>query len=154
MDNHYLNDDADRDGLTDYQEARIGTNIYLLNTDGDGITDAIEIKAGADALNKEATPWATGKSVAQFDEKPIVITAEVSENGERVIKGIVLAPNKIAYLDDFDITNDKLYFSKTQFSDLMLFDYMQSQGMLRYNNIHFATFEQGLDLDIQRFELV
>lgn len=23
MDNHYLNDDADRDGLTDYQEARI-----------------------------------------------------------------------------------------------------------------------------------
>lgn len=226
MDNHYLNDDIDQDGLTDYQEAKIGTNIHLLDTDGDGITDAIEIKVGANALDKETTPWATGNGLSYFDETPMLITAEVIENGKTTINGIVLTPeqkadgvfyrvseimenlgvpspllhnnktadnnlvqlsgsdgddkieigsgsvliqtgngndtiefhslntNKVAYLDDFDISHDKLLFAKETFSDLNAFQYNQAQGQLSYNNTHFATFEQGLALDTQRFELI
>lgn len=226
MDKHYLRDDVDQDGLTDYQEAKIGTNIHLLDTDGDGITDAIEIKVGANALDKETTPWATGNGLSYFDETPMLITAEVMENGESIIKGIALTPvqksdgvyyrvsevmenlgvpspllhtdntaannlvqlygtdgddkieigsgsvliqsgngndtiqfsqlnvNKIAYLDDFDTSHDKLLFAKETFGDLSAFAYNQAQGQLSYNNVHFVTFEQGLALDTQRFELI
>ena len=34
-----LNGDPDGDGLTNYQEAQLGTNPFLLDTDGDGIPD-------------------------------------------------------------------------------------------------------------------
>lgn len=36
--------DADRDGLTDADEARLGTNPRLADTDGDGLTDLSEVR--------------------------------------------------------------------------------------------------------------
>lgn len=105
MDNHYLNDDEDKDGLTDNQEARLGTNVHLLDTDDDGVTDAIEIKTESNATNQNITPWATTNGLSYFDETPMLITAEVIENGERTIKGIALTP---------ELKNDGVYYTVSE----------------------------------------
>jgi hypothetical protein len=43
--------DSDGDGLTDAEEAALGTNPYLYDTDGDGFNDGMEVAAGTDPLN-------------------------------------------------------------------------------------------------------
>ncbi|WP_324683630.1 Mbeg1-like protein [Bibersteinia trehalosi] len=224
MDNHYLHDDSDTDGLSDYQEARIGTDIHLKDTDGDGIADAIEIKVNANALNSAETPWAVDSGETHFDTTPVLVTAEVIEADVSTIKGLVFTPSQqadgvlytvsevieslpsilinedithennlawinatehndlievgsgsvlintlagndsiqfnslnngaIAYLNDFDPSQDKLLFAQDIFADSSQFQYDQNSGKLSYSNIHFATFEQGLALDMQQFELI
>ena len=42
--------DTDQDGLTDLQEARIGTNPNLADTDGDGVSDGTEVFQGRNPL--------------------------------------------------------------------------------------------------------
>lgn len=43
--------DLDHDGLPNYQEAQMGTNPWLFDTDGDGIADILEILGGSDPVN-------------------------------------------------------------------------------------------------------
>lgn len=43
--------DLDFDGISNYQEAQIGTNPGLPDTDGDGCTDGLEVLLGSDPLN-------------------------------------------------------------------------------------------------------
>lgn len=59
MDTHYLSDDTDKDGLTDYQEKRIGTDFRTAtalngkDTDRDGFSDHLEIKLGSNWQNAD-----------------------------------------------------------------------------------------------------
>jgi len=49
-------DDDDDDGLSDLQEATIGTNPLLADTDGDGFDDGEEVSAGSDPLDPDDIP--------------------------------------------------------------------------------------------------
>lgn len=44
--------DFDRDGLSDADEARLGTDPLLVDTDGDGYSDKEEVDTGHDPLRK------------------------------------------------------------------------------------------------------
>jgi hypothetical protein len=48
--------DDDGDGLSDAQEAALGTNPLLADTDGDGFDDGIEVAAGTDPLDPDSFP--------------------------------------------------------------------------------------------------
>ncbi|MGE3538244.1 MAG: Ig-like domain-containing protein [Candidatus Tectimicrobiota bacterium] len=50
------NNDADVDGLTMAQEAQLGTNPALYDTDGDGFSDGIEVAEGSNPLNPNSLP--------------------------------------------------------------------------------------------------
>ncbi|MCD4761394.1 thrombospondin type 3 repeat-containing protein [bacterium] len=43
--------DTDKDGLSDQEEIKIGTDPRLPNTDGDGYTDGEEVANGFDPLH-------------------------------------------------------------------------------------------------------
>lgn len=59
IDKNYLEDDTDKDGLTDYQEKRIGTDFRTAtalngkDTDRDGFSDHLEIKLGSNWQNAD-----------------------------------------------------------------------------------------------------
>jgi Bacterial TSP3 repeat len=48
--------DPDRDGLTTWQELRIGTNPHKFDTDGDGYGDGDEVRSGTDPLDPHSFP--------------------------------------------------------------------------------------------------
>ena len=48
--------DDDGDGLTDAEEAALGTNPVLTDSDGDGFGDAAEVAAGTDPTDPASTP--------------------------------------------------------------------------------------------------
>jgi YD repeat-containing protein len=48
--------DSDGDGLADALEVRLGTDPYNQDTDGDGFSDLAEVAAGSDPLNPACTP--------------------------------------------------------------------------------------------------
>jgi hypothetical protein len=48
--------DSDADGLTDADEAALGTDPTLVDTDGDGYSDGIEVSAGTDPLDNTSHP--------------------------------------------------------------------------------------------------
>ncbi len=48
--------DDDNDGLTDIQEAGLGTNPLNVDTDGDGFDDGAEVQFGSDPLDAASTP--------------------------------------------------------------------------------------------------
>lgn len=49
-------DDCDNDGLSNEQEAVIGTDPFNADTDGDGVNDGIEVAAGTDPLDPYGDP--------------------------------------------------------------------------------------------------
>jgi hypothetical protein len=51
------NGDADNDGLSNAQEAQIGTDPLNPDTDGDGFSDGVEVATGSDPLNPASTPF-------------------------------------------------------------------------------------------------
>ena len=56
--------DSDGDGLTDDEEAAIGTDPLDEDTDGDGLTDADEVERGTDPLDQDTD----GDGYSDFDE--------------------------------------------------------------------------------------
>ncbi|KPA08795.1 hypothetical protein MHK_011003, partial [Candidatus Magnetomorum sp. HK-1] len=52
--------DTDNDGLTDAEEAVLGTDPNKADTDEDGFSDKAEVDAGTDPLNKESCPGCGG----------------------------------------------------------------------------------------------
>ena len=56
--------DSDGDGLTDDEEAAIGTDPLDEDTDGDGLTDADEVERGTDPLDEDTD----GDGYSDFDE--------------------------------------------------------------------------------------
>lgn len=78
--------DADRDGLTDTQERRLGTDPQNPDTDGDGLTD-----------KEEAELWNTNPLVADTD-------GDGFKDGEEVDNGYNPAgPGKLFAIDDIDL---------------------------------------------------
>ena len=55
--------DSDGDGLSDGQEAALGTDINNVDSDGDGFSDGDEVSAGSDPLDPEDEPLAPGLPV-------------------------------------------------------------------------------------------
>jgi hypothetical protein len=51
-------DDDDDDGLSDADEAVLGTHPLLADTDGDGFDDGVEVAAGSDPLDSDSVPSA------------------------------------------------------------------------------------------------
>jgi hypothetical protein len=49
-------EDDDNDGLSDAQEASLGTNPLVADTDGDGFDDGVEVAAGTDPLDPDDFP--------------------------------------------------------------------------------------------------
>ncbi|MBT8151138.1 MAG: hypothetical protein KJO62_07015, partial [Gammaproteobacteria bacterium] len=49
--------DDDNDGLSDTEEAQIGTNPLLADSDGDGYDDTFEVEFGTDPLDAESSPY-------------------------------------------------------------------------------------------------
>ncbi|MEZ5480057.1 MAG: IPTL-CTERM sorting domain-containing protein [Thiolinea sp.] len=79
-DNTPVDNDADKDGLTDAQEAAIGSNPNNPDSDGDGIPDGTEV--GADPANpldtdKDGTP----DVIDEDDDNDGVLTAHENYNG-------------------------------------------------------------------------
>jgi hypothetical protein len=56
------------DGLTDCDNLLLGTEPSLMDTDGDGIPDVLEVHAGTDYLNRDAHLDADGDGVSNGDE--------------------------------------------------------------------------------------
>lgn len=56
--------DEDGDGLTNGQEATLGTNAYLVDTDGDSYSDKVEVDAGSDPLSATSVPPLPGNGLA------------------------------------------------------------------------------------------
>lgn len=65
-----VNDDADGDGLTDDEEAELGTDPSLGDTDGDGFTDLEEVDAGTNPTYEYSHSYAGGYNIGYCDEAP------------------------------------------------------------------------------------
>lgn len=61
-------DDADLDGLTDCDETLLGTERTLVDSDGDAVSDRIELFAGTDYLNHDADVDTDGDGVPNGTE--------------------------------------------------------------------------------------
>lgn len=71
--------DADGDGLTDDQEAELGTDPANPDTDGDGVSDGDEVTAGTDTAEESSGDVEAGDSStgsAAFPEGSTVVTTE------------------------------------------------------------------------------
>lgn len=94
FDTHYLSDDSDLDGLSDYHEARIGTKLTLSDSDNDGIDDTIEVRVGANPLAEAETPWANVTPEGHFDDTPLIMFAEMHQANGTQLKSLVLTPTQ------------------------------------------------------------
>jgi thermitase len=79
--------DADNDGLTNSQEASLGTDPLRADTDGDGFGDGMEIAAGHDPLNNANVPvW------GDLNDDGLVNAADVLLATRAVLGQISLTP--------------------------------------------------------------
>ena len=60
--------DDDRDGLTNCDEAMLGTEQTLVDTDGDGVPDGLEVTFGTDYLNHDSVEDDDGDGVPNGEE--------------------------------------------------------------------------------------
>jgi hypothetical protein len=68
---HWRGKDADRDGLANLREFKLGTDPRKADTDGDGLGDGDELKAGDDPLDRDSD----GDGVKDGAEHAGVVTA-------------------------------------------------------------------------------
>lgn len=85
MDKPYLNNDSDNDGLTNYQEARLGTKRNETDSDGDGFSDKLEAQLKSDPLNANAIPDFLNKINIQevFSSIAVTIESQNSKGGSK-----------------------------------------------------------------------
>jgi len=87
--------DADEDGLTDEEEAELGTDPNNADSDGDGISDGDEVNGGTDPLDSndpEAAPADADEEVgsditdiSNEDTKTLPQTGESNSNLQKIL---------------------------------------------------------------------
>lgn len=89
MDKHYLHDDVDKDGLTDYQEKRLGTDskqatvLKGKDTDKDGFSDRLEIELGSNWLDsKKIIDLKEYYSISAQEKQLLALVETHTEKGE------------------------------------------------------------------------
>ncbi|QHB18179.1 Ig-like domain-containing protein [Mannheimia pernigra] len=85
IDTHYTDKDSDNDGLTDQQEARLGTKRNETDSDGDGFSDKLEAQLKSDPLNANAIPDFLNKINIQevFSSIAVTIESQNSKGGSK-----------------------------------------------------------------------
>ena len=85
--------DTDNDGISDFQEVKIGTNPALADSDGDGYLDGIEIQLGYNPLNpspakriKYQDPRKVPPKMSEILKVEKVELIEIPEKEEKVLK--------------------------------------------------------------------
>jgi len=74
--------DSDKDGLTDEEEARLGTNPNNRDTDGDGFSDGAEVKAGYNPLVNDCLLKVNNCTPEQLKEqKPVNLLIILDSSG-------------------------------------------------------------------------
>ena len=73
--------DTDGDGLTDVQEASLGTDPADADTDGDGISDGAEVTDGTDPLNPYSMPYQGGYNIGNCPAIPSASAMTGGTNG-------------------------------------------------------------------------
>jgi YD repeat-containing protein len=73
--------DSDGDGLSDAQEAILGTDPFNPDTDGDGFSDGVEVASGSDPLNPACTPLNCRIAGQEADSVTLSIANEASPLG-------------------------------------------------------------------------
>ena len=78
--------DSDGDGLTNSQEATLGTNPNLADTDGDGINDGAEFGSGGTALDSDGDgiPNAIESGSADADGDGLVNSLDTDSDNDRI----------------------------------------------------------------------
>ena len=92
------NVDSDGDGVSDAEEADLGTNPNEEDSDGDGYTDGEELDQGFDPIDPDDHPYLGGYNVSRCDPTP-------SSTGN--------APGQIA--EDFELVDQ--YGEQVRLSD-------------------------------------
>ena len=117
MDDHYLTQDSDGDGLTDQQEAKIGTNAAAVDSDADGFADILEVKLASNPIDKNVLPdFLDLVNVAEiFGTVSVTVKSEVS-TGEVKTKTVNLTAElqneSVVYtLDDATAAESTAYFA-------------------------------------------
>ncbi|MFX0098563.1 MAG: PKD domain-containing protein [Candidatus Hodarchaeota archaeon] len=72
--------DSDGDGLTDIQEAEIGTDPHNPDSDGDGYPDSLELDEGTDPLQSHDFPWKPG-NIWLIAFVPLILIAPLGIKG-------------------------------------------------------------------------
>ncbi|MEG9490502.1 Ig-like domain-containing protein, partial [Mannheimia indoligenes] len=85
MDKHYLNKDTDNDGLTNQQEAKLGTKRNEIDSDGDSFSDKLEAQLKSDPLNTNTIPDFLDKINIQevFASIAVTIESQSSQGGSK-----------------------------------------------------------------------
>ena len=86
IDDHYRYIDTDKDGLSDFDELRIGTNLSSQDTDDDGFSDSIEAKLESDALDPNSTPIVA----SLINIESFVSAINILEDGKEFSLGITM----------------------------------------------------------------
>jgi len=105
--------DTDGDGLSQFAEAYLGTNTGLMDSDGDGIPDGLEVLYGKDPLRPDQNVDTDGDGIADVDEiragtdlrrrdRPLF----ERDGYQYEVKADVQADGSVCY--DFSVANIKL----------------------------------------------
>ncbi|WP_416191161.1 histone H1-like repetitive region-containing protein [Neisseria sp. CCUG12390] len=89
----YKNTDSDKDGLSDYQELRVGTHSYTQDTDDDGFSDGLEAKLNSDGNRADSVPYAVTEPAQTADLRPVlaVVQTEAADGTVLSVKGVEMA---------------------------------------------------------------
>jgi hypothetical protein len=71
--------DSDGDGLTDSQEAALGTDPQNVDTDGDTYDDGDEVTANADPLDEDHHPYLGGWPIGACHDDPVATGSAVGD---------------------------------------------------------------------------
>lgn len=112
------NEDADLDGLTAMEELKYGTNPFVVDSDGDGISDGDEVhKYGTNPINKDTDSDGVkdGKEI-EIGTNPLIaddlfkVTATAnSEDTVKVSVSTELSGNQVESLSVYRFENDFLF---------------------------------------------
>jgi hypothetical protein len=102
-------DDWDSDGLTNAQEAAIGTDFSSSDSDGDGTTDWLEWKLGADPLDPTHKPSILAGHLEALELSPGTLTVEYLPGESETVQLRVLATVVLAgHQEILDVTGEDL----------------------------------------------